>query len=87
MTELTRRYTEAFPELGERLGEHLVGGRYSEEDAHKLAHFALIASEVSKPDTLKNLRYDIEFGSSRLLGVPFIRQDDRLVDAIFHISI
>ena len=80
---LVRRYTEKLPELGERLGERLVGGRYGVLDAKKLAHYALIAGEVDKPDLLKQLRYTIEFGRPRLLGVPFVRREGRMVDAIF----
>ena len=83
---LTRRYTEKLPELGERLGERLLGGRYGVLDAKKLAHYALIASEVEKPDTLKQLRYEIRFGEPRLLGAPFVRREGRLVDAIFGIE-
>jgi hypothetical protein len=87
VTELTRRYTEALPELGERLGERLLGGCYEEADAHKLAHFVLIATEVDRPDTLQDLRYDIEFGEMRLLGVPFVRKGETLADALFGIRI
>ncbi len=85
--QLTRRYTEAFPRLGEKLGERLVGGRYGVEDAKRLAHYAVIASEVEKKDTLKNLRYRIDFGEPRLLGVPFVRKGDALADAVFGISV
>ena len=87
VTELTRRYTEALPELGERLGERLLGGCYDESDARKLAHFALIASEVDRPDTLQDLDYEIEFGEMRLLGVPFVRKGETLADALFGIRI
>lgn len=80
---LVRRYTEKLPELGEKLGERLVGGRYGVLDAKKLAHYALIAGEVEKPDLLKRLRYEIRFGEPRLLGAPFVRRDGKLVDAIF----
>ena len=83
---LVRSYTEKLPELGEKLGERLLGGRYGVTDAKKLAHYALIASEVEKPDTLKQLRYEIEFGEPRLLGVPFVRRDSKVVDAIFGIE-
>ena len=83
---LARRYTEALPELGEKLGERLLGGRYGVLDAKKLAHYALIASEVEKPDTLKQLRYEIDFGKPRLLGAPFVRRDGRVEDAIFGIE-
>jgi hypothetical protein len=81
--ELTLRYTRGLPGLGERLGERLTGGRYSAADARKLAHFALIAAEARRADTLTQLRYEIDFGPARLLGVPFVRRGDGLVDAIF----
>lgn len=84
-TALARRYTEAFPQLGERLGEKLTGGCYGVEDAEKLAHFTLIASEAEKPDTLQDLHYEIVFGVPRLLGVPFVEQGGRLYDALFNL--
>ena len=83
---LVRRYTEKLPQLGEKMGERLLGGRYGVRDAKKLAHYALIASEVEKPDTLKQLRYEIEFGKPRLLGVPFVHRDAKMVDAVFGIE-
>ncbi len=82
LTTLTRAYTLSSLELGERLGERLLGGRYGVDDARKLAHYALIASEVGKPDTLRHLRYEIAFGEARLLGVPFVRDGGRLTDAV-----
>ena len=87
VTELVRRYTQAFPSLGEKLGERLVGGCYGIENARKLAHFALIATEVEKPDLLKNLDYSLEFGAARLLGVPFVEQDGGWRDALFEIVV
>ena len=86
-TELVRRYTRSLPELGERLGERLLGGCYDLEDAKKLAHFALIAAEVEKPDTLRDLDYGIRFGEARLLGVPFSRDGDTWRDAIHGIRV
>ncbi len=86
VTELTRRYSEALPGLGERLGERLTGGCYGVEDAHKLAHYALIASEVGKPDTLTQLRYHLEFGQERLLGVAFRRRGEGVEDALFRVA-
>jgi hypothetical protein len=85
--ELTRQYTRSFPHLGERLGERLVGGCYGIEDAEKLTHFAVIASEVEKRDTLKQLRYDIEFGEARLLGVPFVRDGDDWKDGLHGVKV
>ena len=85
--ELTRRYTQALPELGERLGERLLGGRYGTTDARKLAHFAVIASEVEKRDTLQQLRYDIRFGEPRLVGVPFVLDGERWRDSLFRVPV
>ncbi len=82
VTELVGRYTLALPSLGEKLGEKLVGGRYGVADARKLAHFALIATEVEKPDVLKKLDYHLEFGSADLLGVPFVRDGAGRRDAL-----
>lgn len=87
ISDLASRYTEVLPTLGEKLGERLVGGCYGVEDAQKLAHYALVASEVSKPDTLQQFQYEIVFGSARLLGVPFIRTGKRAQDAIFGIAL
>jgi hypothetical protein len=87
ITELARRYTEVLPDLGEKLGERLVGGCYGASDAQRLAHYCLIDSEVDKPDTLKQLRYEIEFSAGRLLGVPFVRHGERAKDAIFGIPL
>lgn len=82
-TELAARYTRELPRLGERLGEKLTGGRYGVEDARKLAHYLLIATEAGRSDTLKDLEYKIDFGAPRLLGVPFVRRGEGLVDACF----
>lgn len=87
VTELVRRYTEALPDLGEKLGERLLGGCYGVEDAQKLAHYALVASEVNKSDTLQQFRYQIQFGPSRLLGVPFVEESGTVADAIFKIAL
>jgi hypothetical protein len=83
LVPLARRYTEALPQLGEKLGERLTGGRLSQSEAGKLAHYVLIASEADKPDTLQQLAYRLELGRGWLLGVPFVRHEGRLVDALF----
>lgn len=87
VTALSRAYTIHAPEIGERLGERLVGGRYGPRDAKKLAHYALIASEVGKPDTLQRLEYTIAFGEPRLLGVPFSQDEKgRWVDSLLGVA-
>lgn len=85
--ELARRYTREFPRLDELLGEQLIGGCFGVEDARKFAHFAVIAGEVDKRGVLRSLDYSIEFGTARLLGVPFTRAGDTWKDALFGISI
>lgn len=44
---------------------------------------SLISAEAAKPDTLTQLRYRIDFGEARLLGVPFVGQPGALRDAFF----
>ncbi len=85
--ELAKRYTRTLPELGERLGERLTGGRYGPREAEKLAHFALIAGEVEKPDTLRRLAYEIRFGEPRLLGVGFSRDGERWRDVLYGVGV
>ena len=80
--ELTRRYTASLPDLSERLGEKLTGGCFGLEDAEKIAHFAVIATEVDRADTLRGLKYSIEFGKARLLGAPFALDSNGWVDAV-----
>jgi len=91
LTRLTRAYSERASDpaqgWGELIGERLVGGRYGIDDARKLAHYSLIAGEVDQPDTLRQLRYRIDFDKPRLLGVPFTRSGDGLVDAHFGIPV
>lgn len=87
VTRLVRSYTEALPGLKERLGERLLGGCYGRQDAEKLAHYALIATEVEKPDKLLTLKYEIEFGEPRLLGVPFYKKAGTTMDAFFNIEV
>lgn len=83
IVQLALRYTLEFPQLGERLGERLTGGRFGPEDAQKLAHYVLIAAEADKPDILQNLSYDLRFGKPRLLGIPFARSGGSLADSLF----
>jgi len=68
---------------GELLGEALTGGALRVEDAKKWAEFALVATEIAKPDLLTQLRYRIAFGEARLLGVPFVGAPGALRDAFF----
>lgn len=83
LVALAQRYTGSFPGAGELLAEGLTGGALRVEDAQTWAHFALISAEAAKPDTLTQLRYRIDFGEARLLGVPFVGQPGALRDAFF----
>lgn len=80
---LAVRYTQELPGLDQLLGERLTGGTTSPEDARKLAHYVLIASEVARPDTLKDLRYRLDLGEPRLLGVPWVGSGAGRADAVF----
>jgi|GEM_PF-450017 len=81
--ELALRYTFEMPDTGELPRERLTGGSQTVADARKLAEFVLISSEAAKPDTLTELEYRLQFGASRLLGVPFRRKDGRRWDVCF----
>jgi len=84
--ELAKRYSAQLANqngAGELLGEALTGGALRIEDAKKWAEFALVATEVAKPDLLTQLRYRIAFGEARLLGVPFVGAPGALRDAFF----
>ena len=89
VTALATRYTQELPQLlargGERLGERLTGGRLAPADAEKLAHYVLVAAEAAKPDTLRTLRYTLDFGPARLLGVPFVQSGGRWTDGYFNL--
>jgi hypothetical protein len=88
---LAMRFTEELgrsPRFADPLpAERLTGGVYGVDDAQKLAHYTLIASEAEKPDTLKDFRYTIDFGPPRLLGVPWVRVGERRVDAVFGLEV
>ena len=83
LVRLVLRYTEARPQLGERLGERLTGGALEPEDAGTLAHYALITAEAEKSDTLRDLDYRLELGTPRLLGVPWVDRRGARHDALF----
>ncbi len=83
---LTLRYTQGLPRLDQLLGERLTGGICDPGDAETLAEYALLAAEVRKPDTLRNLEYSLSFGAPRLLGVPWVRAGAGRADAAFGLS-
>lgn len=85
--ELSRRYTAEPPEIGERLGKRLVGGCFDIDDAQKIVHYAVIATEVEKRDVLTDLKYRIDFAEPRLLAVPFVSEAGVLKDARFHLVV
>ena len=92
LTRLARAYSERVSDptrpMDELIGERLVGGCYGASDGRKLAHYALIAGEVDQPDTLRQLRYRIDFGRPHLLGVPFVGESRAaLTDALFGIPL
>ena len=66
----------------------LTGFSYGKEDAKKLAEFILISFEAEKSDMMKTFRYEINFDSCEVLGIPFYkRADGRLKDALLGIEI
>jgi hypothetical protein len=87
LLDLTRSLSAPAPRRRELLGERLTGGCYGPEDARKLAHWAVIATEISRSGTLEELRYDLDLGEPRLLGVPFVERQGRLADALHGVQL
>ena len=66
----------------------LTGFSFGKEDAMKLAEFILISFEAEKSDTMKTFKYNINFKSHEILGVPFYKKaDGKLKDAVLGITI
>lgn len=85
--DLCRRYSAEMPRTRTKLGERLVGGIYDVTDAQKMARYAVMASEVDKPDLLRDLRIEIEFGQPGLIGVPFVENAGVIKDVFFNLEI
>jgi len=65
-----------------------VGFAYGKEDAKKLSEFIFISLEAEKSDTIKTFKYNIQFSSLEILGVPFYKlKDGRLKDGVLGIVI
>lgn len=66
----------------------MTGFEYGKEDAKKLAEFILISFEAEKSDTMKTFKYEINFNSCEVLGIPYFKnQNGKLKDAILGIEI
>lgn len=83
--ELCRRYSAELPQSRTKLGEKLTGGIFDVEDARKIAHHAILVGEVEKPGVLRDIEIRAQFGTPRLLGVPFVEQGGSIKDAYFHL--
>jgi len=84
-TAFTQRNPVASPQ---KYNAKLTGFAYGKEDAKKLAEFLLISFEAEKSDTMKTFRYNIDFNSFEILGIPFYKESDgKFKDAVLGIEI
>lgn len=84
-TQFTMRHPVASPQ---KYNVKLVGFAYGKEDAKKLAEFILISLEAEKGDTMKNFKYNMQFDSIEIIGIPFYKHSDgKLKDALLGIEI
>ncbi len=83
-TQFTLKNPVASPQ---KFNTKITGFSYGREDAMKLAEFLLISFEAEKNDTMKTFRYEINFDSYEILGIPFYKSaDGHLTDAILGIK-
>ncbi len=83
-TQFTMRNPVASPQ---KYNTKLVGFDYGKQDAKKLAEFILISLEAEKNDTMKSFKYEMNFESMEILGIPFYKLGKgRYKDAILGIE-
>ncbi|HCA42227.1 MAG TPA: hypothetical protein DEP28_03125 [Bacteroidetes bacterium] len=83
--EFTMKNPVASPQ---KFNTKLVGFAYGKEDAKKLAEFVLISMEAEKSDMMKTFKYNIDFHSLEIIGIPFYKiSENRYKDAILGIEI
>lgn len=89
LKKLAMYYTFQTPILSpQKFSVSLKGFSYGREDARKLAEFTLISFEAEKSDTIRSLKYEIEFLNDSILGIPFyLLKDKTLIDAVSGMSI
>lgn len=84
-SEFTKKNPVASPQ---KFNTKLTGFAYGKEDAKKLARFIFISFEAEKSDTMKTLRFSIDFNSCEILGIPFYKETGgKLKDAVLGIEI
>lgn len=84
-TQFTLRNPVASPQ---KYNSNLTGFVYGKDDAKKLSHFIFISLEAEKSDTMKDLKYDMDFKSFDILGIPYYKQSNgRLKDALIGLEV
>ena len=84
-TQFTAKHPVASPQ---KYNAKLVGFAYGKEDAKKLSEFIFISLEAEKSDTIKTFKYNMQFDSLEILGVPFYKlPDGKLKDGVLGIVI
>lgn len=87
LKKLGIKYTQQQPSLATVGGTKLTGCRLCRKDAEKLAEYLFISVEAGKKDTLQNLRYSMKFHDAFILGVPFVKEEDKMKDAVLGIAL
>lgn len=84
-TQFTIKHPVASPQ---KYNVKLIGFAYGKEDAKKFSEFILISLEAEKKDTMKNFKYQIDFNSMEILGIPFYKGiNGKMKDAVLGIEI
>jgi len=86
---ISRAFTVKNPVASpQKYNAKLTGFAYGKEDAKKFAEFMLISLEAEKSDMMQEFRYEIDYKSTEILGIPCHKQSDgSLRDAILGLPI
>ncbi|MEW6308512.1 MAG: hypothetical protein AB1492_05645 [Bacillota bacterium] len=82
LKQLGAGLTRKQPEYDTILRQQLAGIALRREDAKRVADYLLITIEAEKPDMLQGLTYSLELSQAKLLGIPCVRQGDKLKEAL-----
>lgn len=88
MKALSQAFTAKNPVASpQKYNVKLTGFAYGKEDAKKLCEFILISFEAEKKDTVKTFKYQINYESFEILGIPFYNKGNgAFKDAILGIE-
>jgi hypothetical protein len=65
-------FTKQQPQIGELIGEKLLGARFTREDAIAMCGYILVSIEADRPDKMRSLDYSIKVEKAEIIGIPCV---------------